>query len=117
MTETQTVEQLEQLTRTELDKLATDEGIENPGGYDNKGEVAQSIFNVRNGEAALPLPQGATPTGGATVTFKGMEDESDGTRSVRVGDFRFVLDTPVEKVDDETVGICQGLEGHKFDVE
>ncbi|HEY3435072.1 MAG TPA: hypothetical protein VGK41_05420 [Solirubrobacterales bacterium] len=106
------------MTRDELDKIATEEGIENVDLYGDKAEVVAAIEAKRNGEPVPEPPE--QKKGGTTVTYKGNDSaEANRMRAVRVGSERFVIDTPVQHVSAGTVEQLKALEedGHKFDFE
>lgn len=106
------------MKRDELDVIAKAEGIENFKEYGTKGEVVAAIEAKRAGEPVPDPPE--QKRGGTTVTYKGNpEAAANRMRAVRVGDERFVIDTPVRHVSDATVEQLKELEqdGHQFDYE
>lgn len=104
---------LKDLDRDDLNALAPDKGITDPTAYAKKDELVAAIEAAEAGE---PIPEPKAKRSGTTVTFKGCPDEP-GIRSVRLGDDRFLRDTPVHGVSKATVEELQALEGHDFEFE
>jgi hypothetical protein len=102
---------LKDLDRDQLNELAPNKGIADPAAYGKKDELVAAIEAAEAGE---PIPEPKDKASGTTVTFKGCPAEP-GCRSVRAGDDRFLIDTPVHGVDKATVEQLKALEGHEFE--
>lgn len=98
------------LNREELNEAATERQIPDPAAYKTNADVIEAIQAADAG-VAIPEPDAKT---GATVT---LTESEEGHRSVRVGEHRFILDTPVDGVDNATVKELKALEGFTFTIE
>jgi hypothetical protein len=99
------------LNREQLNAAALERAIPDPVLYDTKDEV---IVAIQAADAGDPIPAPPKAKEGTTVT---LTESEDGHRSVRVGEDRFVIDTPVTGISAATVKELKKLEGFTFSFE
>lgn len=106
--------ELKNLDRGELNDFATEhhaDVIPDPSAYGNKGDLLEAVQAAQDGE---PVPEPKAKASGATVKLTAAPE---GTRSVRIGDDRFVIETPKEGVKAESVKAVQAFAEDNSDYE
>jgi hypothetical protein len=105
---------LKDLNRDELDQYATEHHadlIPDPTAYGKKGDLQTAIEAAAAGE---PVPEPKGTASGSTVR---LTKAPEGTRSVRIGDDRFLLNSPVEGVATDSVKAVKDFAGENDDYE